>query len=556
MRKFKVHFIYILLISFLVISLPEKAEAAHPVLERLSKRYFKKNKLKKLGKRAQRAALDIDLEEYTIKPQHDIIGLEPSWMIKEKFFAEHYFNIISTLVFGEYDINPLTGYPRNPTAFKAHIESVTRDKRSKFDFNIIQAANYYNPKLNFLLHLTYSDDFGSNHRANRKSLLEETEVFRNLSDSLVNHLDFLSTTYKIRKEQLGIFVEFDFSDNKSIIQYFEFLASLKVQLGEEYKIYVVVPAEIRRNEAYSYAQIQELYEFTDRIVIDATNFNKYERTKPVPPTNLSPNTDFSLFGTLKKYLIDPDVASQIPHGKAMEYIRSDEVKEKRDHLAVMLPYYGLEYLVNEKEKQFKLVGPISLENFFGYELGKTGSLNYSSNIVAKNDSIVAILELPLEDGKSVSKFYLDDEFSLQNKYFYLKDTLGIDNVALNALSYYKTKEKIKPMWAVLALTYGKEREKLGWIIASFLMGFIPIGFVFSIYRNWEVRNALAKHENLWTRFIMLFVLFFFLFLTAANIIPRKGVAIVVAIVIIGAFFIYILIKKAMMRSKKYVNIIK
>ena len=112
------------------------------------------------------------------------------------------------------------------------------------------------------------------------------------------------------------------------------------------------------------------------------------------------------------------------------------------------------------------------------------------------------------------------------------------------------------MWAVLALTYGKEREKLGWIIASFLMGFIPIGFVFSIYRNWEVRNALAKHENLWTRFIMLFVLFFFLFLTAANIIPRKGVAIVVAIVIIGAFFIYILIKKAMMRSKKYVNIIK
>jgi hypothetical protein len=167
-----------------------------------------------------------------------------------------------------------------------------------------------------------------------------------------------------------------------------------------------------------------------------------------------------------------------------------------------------------------------------------------------------MLSIPIEGTNEVRKFYVDDGFTLQNKYFYLKDTLGIDNVALNSLSYYKTKDRIKPMWAVLALTYGKEREKLGWIIASFIMGFIPIGFVFSIYKNWEVRNALAKYGNVFTRFNLFLVLFIFLFLTAANVIPRKGVAIVIAVIILGAFFIYILIKKILMRSKKYVNIVK
>lgn len=550
--------ILFLLISISWVTIPNTASAAHPVLERISKRYLKKNKLKKLGKRAQRAAMDIDLEEYTIKLEHDIIGLEPSWMIKESYFTEHYFNLISTLVFGEYDINPLTGYPRDAQAFKAHLDVKSRDKRAKSDLNIIECANYHNSRLNFLLQVTYSNDFGSNQRYNRKQLMEDNEVFRNLSDSIVAHLDYLSTTYGINKNQTGIYVDFELDErnNASIDQYFLFLTKLKEQLVEEQLLYIVVPAEIKRNYTYNYEQIEQLLEIADRIVIDATNFDKFQQNKPVPPTNFSPTDQASVFGTLQKFLISPEISDQIPHGKAREYMVSPEIAEKRNKFAVLLPYFGLEFVVNETEKYAQKIGPITLENFFSYEMGKTGKLSYSSNIIGKNDSIFGILEINQEDSKEVRRFYVDDEFSLMNKYFFLKDTLGIDNVGLNALSYYKTKDKIKPMWAILALTYGKEREKLGWIIASYLMAFIPFGFVFSIYNSWEVRNALAKHDNIWTRFNMFFVLFLFLFLTAANIIPRKGVALVIAIVILGAFLIYILIKKILMRSKKYVNIVK
>ncbi len=553
-RNYKV---LIFLFSFLICNLYYvEVDAAHPVLERLSKRYFKKNKLKKLGKRAQRAAMDIDLEEYSIKFQHDIIGMEPSWMIEEGYYAEHYFNLLSTLVVGEYDINPLTGYPRNSSAMNMHLTKTARDKNAKQNYNIIQSADFNNSRINFLLHLTYSDDFGQNKSLIRNSLLNEAEVFNNLTDSLSNYFTRLTKDYKIAKERTGLYVQFDFGDKKNLKSYIAWLKKVHDQLDEEQKLYVVVPANIKRGYAYSYDEITQLLEFADKIVIDATNFDKYQKKVPVPPTNFSPKSDYSIFGTLKQYLISPEMIDKLQHAQAGEYIRSNKIAERRARFAVMLPYFGLEYQIDKKKNQMRKVGPLTLENFYSYELGKSGSLKYSTKVFSKNDSIFAMLNMPVEGTNFEKHFFVDDGFTLQNKYFYLKDTLGIDNVALNSISYYKTKDRIKPMWAVLALTYGKEREKMGWIIASFLMGFIPIGFVFSIYRNWEVRNALAKYGNIFTRFNLFFVLFLFLFLTAANVVPRKTVALVIAVIILGAFFIYILIKKILMRSKKYVNIVK
>ncbi len=533
-----------------------KADAAHPVLERLSKRYFKKNKLKKLGKRAQNAANDIELTEYSIKFQHDIIGMEPSWMIKEGHYTSHYFNLLSTLVVGEYDINPTNGYPRSGEAMNMHLTKKARDKNAKDNLNIIQSADFNNSRINFLLHLTYTDDYGNNKAFYRGQLLGEAQVFNNLTDSLSSYFNTLHTEYKIEKERTGVFVQFDFGDKKNITAYIDFLKRLHEQLDEDQKMYVVVPAKIKRKYAYTYDEINQIMEFADKIVIDATNFDKFQRKKPVPPTNFSPKSEYSIFGTLKQYLIDPETANKLQHSKAGEYIRSNSIAERRERFVVMLPYYGIEYFIDEKKNAIRKVGPVTLENFYNYEMGRSGNLKYSTEVFGKNDSIFAMLTIPIEGTNQIRKFYVDDGFTLQNKYFYLKDTLGIDNVALNSISYYKTKDRIKPMWAVLALTYGKEREKLGWIIASFLMGFIPIGFVFSIYRNWEVRNALAKYNNIFTRFCLFFVLFTFLFLTAANVVPRKTVALVIAVIILGAFFIYIVIKKVLMRSKKYVNIVK
>jgi hypothetical protein len=549
--------IVILLFCILAANLySPKVEAAHPVLERLMKRYGKKNKIKKLGKRAQNAAMDIELSEYSIKHQHDIIGMEPSWMIEEGFYTDHYFNLLSTLVVGEYDINPLTGLPRSGEAMNMHLNKKARDKNAKQNLNIIESANFNNSRINFLLHLTYTDDFGNNKGYIRNSLLNEAEVFNNLTDSLSSYFNHLSTDYNIAKERTGVYIQFDFGDKKNLQAYINFLRRIHEQLDEEQKMYIVVPANIKRRYAYEYEDINKLLEFADKIVIDATNFDKFEQKKPVPPTNFSPKSDFSIFGTLKKYLIDPEIASKLHHTKAGEYIRSNEVAERRERFAIMLPYYGIEYLIDEKRNALRKIGPITLENFYNYEMGRSGNLKYSTQVFGKNDSIFAMLTIPIEGTNKVRKFYVDDGFTLQNKYFYLKDTLGIDNVAINSISYYKTKDRVKPMWSIIALTYGKEREKLGWIIASYLMGFIPLGFVFSIYKNWEVRNALAKYNNVFTRFCLFFVLFGFLFLTAANVVPRKTVALVIAVIIIGAFLIYIVIKKVLMRSKKYVNIVK
>ncbi len=103
-------------------------------------------------------------------------------MIDQGYYTEHYFNLISTLVVGEYDINPQTGYPRNGEAFQAHINKKVRDKRQKANVNIIESANFINSRLDYLIHLTYSDDFGNNKIFDRRSLLTEIEVFRHLTE--------------------------------------------------------------------------------------------------------------------------------------------------------------------------------------------------------------------------------------------------------------------------------------------------------------------------------------------------------------------------------------
>lgn len=512
-----------------LVSAPITEVKSNSIIDRIMKRWGKKNKLKKFGKRGVGMSQDLDPATYSIKNAYDIIGIEPSWMIDDEYFTDHYFNLLSTLVVGEYDINPVTGGPRSVSSFTKHLEITKRDKEAKKELNIIQKADFHNAKMRFLLHVKYSGDYGTRGQRSiyENKLLEDKAVNTTLIDSLTNYFLKIKNEYGIEYGRTGVFVDLDLSKNeRTLNNYVEFLTNLRLELDEDQWLYVKIPANLQKNYVYPLDLVKKIEEIVDRIVIDASGFEKF--APEVPTTVFDKNNDYSVEGTLEYYLQDD------PDG------------ERKEKIAVMLPYYGLRYAKNLKTKRVKS-SYMTLDNFSKI-IGKTGKPSYTK------DSLSLIFTI---DEAGYKYFYFMDDFvTLNNKFIYLRDSLEINNIAVNALGYYNGQERVPEPWVLLATHFGKQRTTLGWIIAAYLIAFIPIGFVYSCVKYWEVRNALAKYNKFFTRFVMFFIVAVFLYLTAADIIPRGTVGLVIGLIILGIFALYIIMKKVLMRSKKYVNIVR
>ena len=89
-----------MLLAFTFSEMPVEQVQAQTVVDRVMKRFFKKNRIKKYGKRLTGMGRLSPLEDMAINSNYEVIGFEPSWMIEKGVFEDHYFNLISTLVIG------------------------------------------------------------------------------------------------------------------------------------------------------------------------------------------------------------------------------------------------------------------------------------------------------------------------------------------------------------------------------------------------------------------------------------------------------------------------
>lgn len=531
--KKKFYYILIAFFSLFLVSSPITEVQGQTVFQRFSKRYLKKNKLKRLGKKLSRTG-PTPLEEMTIYSYYDVVGFEPSWMIEKGLFEDHYFNLLSTLVVGEYDINPLTGACRNPENFKIHLTKKMSERETKTNMNIVEMANQQNPKIKILLQLTYYGDFGreSFQRQYTNDLLTNPDVQQSLKDSLGNYLKTLKEEYAINYDRSGILIDFEMEESFYNTDFIDFVSYLRERLDENALIYLKIPAKYKRKGATIDPMIiSELEPLVDKFIIKGYGFEKYAREKPDPLVIMDSTTLYSIDGTLYEY------SENIP-----EF--SDILREK---FIVEVPYFGVAYKQDQRGNySLKEGNPyITIDNFNKDVRGNLGALKYEDNkrtaYFETNESLVYMIE---------------DSTSLVNKFNYLTDTLGQWGFAINALGYYsKGLNRRHEMWGGIGDNFGKQGEKLGWVIAYYLTAFIPLGFVFSILKYWEVRNALAKFDKYWTRFRIFFMISIILFLICTGIIPRFAL-VILGLLIMAVFFVYILIKKALMRSKKYVNIVK
>lgn len=517
--------------SFCFTAIPTQDLEAQ-VWERFSKRFLKKNRIKKVGKKLGRMNDAPPLEDMAIRDDVEMIGFEPSWMIRNNSFEDHYFNLVSTLVIGEYDIDPTTGKVRNRENFTVHLTNKVYDKGAKTEMNIIEKADFYNPKANILLQLTYYGDFGSQARKQQyqNNLLKNDQVHQTLKDSLNHYFLTLENEYNLPAIRTGIFIDINLIYPDRINEDFiDFIKFLRRELGEERLIYVRIPAKMSVNSYYNPNMVAAMQEDVNKFVIQGYGFEKY----------VSEPISTALFKYKKEGYTIP--------GTVNEYLRVyDDQEFYKDKFIVELPYFGI---IWKKDRRGFRLNPgshyITIDNFNRQVKGKNGVLKYY------DDSLVAALE----EGDTLI-YAIEDSISLTRKYAYLIDTMGMTGFGLNALGYYtKPAHKRSEIWASIADNYGEKREKMGWVIAMYLTAFIPLGFFLSVYQSWEVRNALAKFGNFWTRFRAFFLFFILVFLVCAGIAPRF-ILVVIGLIIMAGFFLYILVKKMIMRSKKYVNIVK
>lgn len=505
---------------------------AQTVMDRVSQRFLKKNRVKKYGKRLVNMGKDADLIDMAVRQEFEVIGFEPSWMIEKGAFDEHYFNLLNTLIVGEYDINPSTGDTRNRSSYRAQFEKKRRDKTAKKEFNIIQKADYHNPRINILMQLTYYGDYGrpSQQREYANLLLREGDVRKTLKDSIQEYLLELNEVYGLQSGRTGIVLDLQLENSFYNDDFIDFISYLRFELGDEHLIYLKIPSKVRNDALIPFQIISTLEPFVDRFIVKGYGFEEFSR-------ELSPLT---VFDNQSTYSVDGTIASYLLPGF------EDIIQNK---FIVELPWYGVIFKKDQYGNDILQDGSpyITIDDFNKNIKGRSGSLSY------ENDKTTAFYV----DKETQTTYMIEDSTSLVSKYIYLVDSLGMNGFAINALGYYSeaVNNRREENWAGIADNFGEKREKIGWVIAYYLAAFLPIGFVYSVVRYWQVRNALAKFTKYWNRFRMFFILSLLIFMICLGFMPRY-ILVIVGLIIMGAFFIYIMVKKVLMRSKKYVNIVK
>jgi hypothetical protein len=552
------HITRILLLSVLIVSIPAEEIQASRLWDFFYKRYLKRSKMKKWAPRLLGG--ETPLEDLQVHDDYEVIGFEPSWLLDQKGTYEedetYYFNLLTTLISGEYDINPETGYPRSETNLYNPIRLTKRDKGYAQQLSIYQKAYNENSRIKLLISLNYSGDFGlPGYRGRYESdILSNNDIFETLDGQLDLFYQELYKKMDVKpsRVQLGIIVDFDFnSPNADKEPFLEFLQ----KLHEEYPdnlIYLKIPPLIREGSAYPTEFIQDLLELDEEIVdvfvMEAYGFEKSSK-ELINSVHFDKEAKYSVEGSIDHYsnfeleVYDED--------------RLNELKETfRKMLVLELPFYGAVWERADRISPYSLKKQnnyISYDNFWYEFVGKKGKRSYSQDsmyIYATND----YNELA----------FGEDSLTLYRKTNYIADTLKLRGFAMNSLGYYKDKpdflgQKTPQIWygyANIDSLYTKKKEHLGWIIAYFIVAFIPIGFVYSVGQYWEVRNALAKHKKYFIRFRAFFFLFLFIFLVVADIVPRDTAGLIIGVILLLLLLIYIIVKKVIIRSKKYVNALK
>lgn len=528
------------------------ADAQSRLWQNIKRRLFRKSKFRKAGKRLYRLGDRPPLKDFSVVGDKEVIGFEPSWLIspanmnnKPQFKKKYYFNLLTGLAIGEYDINPKTGGPRSWDSFNTYQTATISNKKKSL--NIIQYGRQKNPDLKILMHITCHGDYGGGINRNDlyNDFFENEESKQILYQNIGNQLSHWRDTFNIPEYKLGVVLDFDRMHINNIAERDEFIegyARIITELREEFtdtefliycKIDPVTPLE-----AYLPPSILDKIEpLVDLFIVRGYGFEKYSDVFLDKPGPLSDILDIERTPTP---MVGLDSTVNYYHRIGMP----------KDKMIIEYTYYGVAWErdpdtgIQHLKKDYpyaplnKIRGEISnADAERAYKYNKDSTYTYA----------VATDKKGIE-----TTYYFDSYLALDTKYAWTEDTVELKGIAINALGYnFKSTDENKNNWYAIANYYAREKPSKGWLIASFLLSFIPMGFLYAIARYWEVRNALAKYKVYYNWWRICFVIS--LIVAVICCIPgfRDMVGFAIGVIILFIFGVYIMIRRYLTRIRKY-----
>lgn len=305
---------------------------------------------------------DSTLMKYRLKLGHkaEILGIYP--FETKNIPGDYNLNTLSTLIYDRYEIDPLTGLPKNFNRWKdATIINSVKDAGAKVILTVSTNNSLETAK------------FLTNETARRKLIANTLDLLEQRDADGIN-ISLTGLNRKLRP----LFVEFIGALSKTY--------RLK---PKQYQLIITLPI-YDENNAYD---ITSLDDFTDRFIID---FSKKPNNFPGPIAPLNDDSDYSIQSSVSRYL-----NIGIPPYKFI----------------LGLTYYGAEFERNYRS---------GVETFKKYISYSQIRLDHQYAPVNFNkDQAFASIETRNDQGNLTGHIYYDNENSLEQKYdFVIQNGLG------------------------------------------------------------------------------------------------------------------------------------
>ncbi|MEM0997911.1 MAG: glycosyl hydrolase family 18 protein [Bacteroidota bacterium] len=435
-----------------------------------------------------------------VKDNIHVMGYEPSWLIYDSLYLNYPFELLSDLVVGEYDVNPLSGYPRNDSAYSAY------DKK-----DILEVATATNGDINVLLAVTDYGDYGY-----RGEFLSEVAK-KNLLNSLDQILDNFNRKRKGGAERSGVGVLMDYPNIPWNLRmdYAEFLARMKNDLdneevGKSCLVYAVLPPKddylIFRDSSFA----ATMRDNVDMFIVRGHVFDEsiYEGNRgPMAPVNW-PGKVMDLDSAINYYVY----TARIP----------------REKIIVEFPYYG-KFFSNDSTPGMR--SPLV-------------PLNQIFNAVEAPREMDT-LSMCMKRRVDTTTYFYEDTLSLHVKYSWVERQQlgGIGLYGLGYASGMDDQEIEDKLWFTIAEHFTEPAPRLLFPGIGYFLCFIGVGIITSAVMHWQVRFALReRRRKLWYYIGFLAVLTLAIIL---NVLPLEDVRVLWKLLSLVAVLVFPLGRQAL-----------
>jgi len=376
---------------------------------------------------------NIPIEEKTIRSNVLIMGTEPSWNIygEEQHYHHHLFNLLSSVVVGEYDVNLEDGSARLHKAPKAGVNS-----------DLVLQAKGQNPDIQVLLEVGSHGDFGVMGAESKayKKFFQNGRTWAKLADSVQILLDTMQAE--------GIVLDFANLPSRTGKAYARFVEDFAARL-KKYTVFLKLPA-VDKEKNFSKEVLTSLDTYIDTFIVKAYEYPATGKGKPIAPISKV------------KVSIDQYIALGL----------------RPDQLLLEVPYYGWGWKGGQlsQDRPFR-----PYDELMEMSAGVYDRAEDESGVSFDEDGHTYWFE----DEASLMKKYEDVVIAKKLK--------GINVLGLG-YHEFRAHKKQSP-WHAIDKKFAISPPKVVYPAIAFMLLFVWVGIAISVVWFWEVRNELARNRR-------------------------------------------------------------